>query len=275
MEPCVFSFRLIPDLFDWSFWPLGLVYRWYEVDFLLFGVWACYWLVNRLVRTWGMGLIVNTLRVPLQEVSDTSASGRPVLDLWVTTPLGNRLWTPVLWSSFFFGVCLWAFILLGRISPSRAFRICASDRSQLYSTWQQRLWSVHVQYWYYLMIFISIRVPPFGVGSMEPYDVSAIALWIHSVSGHCFSALDFIDFLVYPHCSLEHRSLLGHWLQTLVTLGIIAYGHLFIALATPMIWGDFIYSTLWCWFLFGDFYCLLMIRDRHYIHVVHNILLFG
>ena len=101
MEPCVFSFRLIPDLFDWSFWPLGLVYRWYEVDFLLFGVWACYWLGNRLVRTWGMGLIVNTLRVPLQEVCDTLASGRPVLDLWVTTPLGKHLWTPALWRSFY------------------------------------------------------------------------------------------------------------------------------------------------------------------------------
>ena len=58
--------------------------------------------------------------------------------------------------------------------------------------------------------FISIPVPPFGVGSMEPYDVSAITLWIHSVSGHCFSVFDFIDFSVYPHCSLEHRSLLGH-----------------------------------------------------------------
>ena len=47
------------------------------------------------------------------------------------------------------------------------------------------------------MIFISIQVPPFGVGSMEPYDVSAITLWIHSVSGHCFSVFDFIDFSVY------------------------------------------------------------------------------
>ena len=117
-----------------------------------------------------MGLIVNTLRVPLQEVSDTLASGRPVLDLWVTTPLGNRLWTPALWSSLFFGVRLWAFILLGRISPFRAFRICASDRSQLYSTWQQRLWSVHVQYLYYLMILY-----PFE------YRHSMLVLWNHTM----------------------------------------------------------------------------------------------
>ena len=107
--------------------------------------------------------------------------------------------------------------------------------------------------------FISIRVSPFGVGSMEPYDVSAITLWIHSVSGHCISVFDFIDFSLYPYCSLEHRSLLGHWLQTLVTLGIIAYGQLYIALATPMIWGDFIYLTLWCLYSLWRF--LLFIDD--------------
>ena len=117
-----------------------------------------------------MGLIVNTLRVPLQEVSGTLASGRPVLDLWVTTHLGNRLWTPALWSSLFFGVCLWAFILLGRISPFRAFCICASDRSQLYSTWQQRLWSVHVQYLYYLVILY-----PFE------YRRLVLVLWNHTM----------------------------------------------------------------------------------------------
>ena len=136
----------------------------------IIGVWACYWLVNRLVRTWGMGLIVNTLRVPLQEVCDTLASGRPVLDLWVTTPLGNRLWTPALWSSFFTACASGPFILLGRILSFRAFRICASDRSQLNSTWQQRLWSVHVQYLYYLMILY-----PFE------YRHSVLVLWNHTM----------------------------------------------------------------------------------------------
>ena len=159
-----------------------------------------------------MGHWVNPFRVPLRMFETHHGY------LASTGPMGHlasgklSLDTLILWLD-----STWA-ILLARAYGHLSFWGCrhprVSHRCEWYitnnSTRQQRLWSGTC-----ILIsddFIFPWVPPFGDGSMESHDVSAITLRIYSTYGCYFSVLCFIDFQdMFPNALWSIHSLLWHW----------------------------------------------------------------
>ena len=157
----------------------------------------------------------------------------------------------------------------------RAYRIGASDISQttvLGNNDFGRICAtlvghVHIDFWWFIFPWVS----PFGDGSLEPHDVSAITLGIYSTYGCYFSVLCYIDFRIcflllsgafIPCSGIDFSDSGPHYCIDFTDSGPYYYYRLW---ATVYSFGyaddmrHIIYLTLWCWLSLWRFYYWLMI----------------